>query len=200
MYSISIFIIKGETAPLKPPDLGTIAEDSINADPQGFVKDLKERAGEASPLSQVEASDLTVATVEIVDGEFPQPEPTRMPTSPPTPEDNTDSILVICIVITVGIFVLLGAFLLFRHAERRAAKKRRQKMARVDEKRRREKERVLDKQDMVEWEDLQAVKGEKGSWNKKEKSMKGGTMVYERSPPPAFHGGAAPSPQSLPLQ
>ena len=61
-----IFILIGERPPL-PEDLnlGEVAEDSINRDPVGFVKDLKKRAaGTASAFMEVEADDLTTISFE----------------------------------------------------------------------------------------------------------------------------------------
>mmetsp|Transcript_1022 Transcript_1022/g.2066 ORF Transcript_1022/g.2066 Transcript_1022/m.2066 type:complete len:362 (-) Transcript_1022:104-1189(-) len=180
----------GEGGPAwTPPNLGSIAEDSINRDPEKFVKDLKKRAGTSSRISEVEASDLEIQSFEAVVGETPKRytmAPTPMPISSPPPptipkEDNTDFILRIGIIITSGIIVLLGAFLLFRHGERRAAKLRREKMARLEEK---DKKR-RDKQRKVEWGEAKKHRHAPPT-----DSMAKGTdrygkqMVYGQPPPP----------------
>ena len=131
-------------------NLGAIAEDSINADPEGFVKDLQERAGPTSDFATADADDLAVETFVVADGtDLSQispatRSPTKQPTSAPTivPQNTARNILVICIVITAGIILLLAAYLFFRHGERKAKEKRREKMERKElEKERRRMEK-----------------------------------------------------------
>ena len=132
----------------KRPDLGALTEDSINSDPETFVKDLQARAG---AFASVESDGLAVETFEVPDDvnfdDLADIEivatrtPTRQPTPSPTVESNSN-VLVICIVITAGIIVLLSAFLFFRHGERKASKRRRKKM---EEKERRRMEKKANK-------------------------------------------------------
>ena len=135
-------------------DLGAIAEDSINADPEGFVKDLQERAGPTSDFATADADGLAVETFVVADGADLSEispatrSPTKQPTSAPTivQQNTTRNILVICIVITAGIILLLAAYLFFRHGERKAKEKRREKMERKElekERRRMEKRQKL---------------------------------------------------------
>jgi hypothetical protein len=119
------------------PDLGSLAQDSINRDPEKFVKNIQERAGESSRLQEVEASEIEVQAVELVEGETlerftpsPTPRPTRMPimalaSSQESQEEGNHDILMICVVIVTAIIVVLGAFLVFRYGQRRAARKQR---------------------------------------------------------------------------
>ena len=114
MSYLLIFVPKGEMTPEPYDDLGKIAEDSINRDPEGFVKNVKDRAGKASPLQRAEAADLTVQQVDLVGGDFPQPEPIMIPPPQPTAEDDTTYILMTSIIVTVGVVVILGAYLFLR--------------------------------------------------------------------------------------
>lgn len=139
----------GQTAPPKAPSLGTLAEDSINADPVGFVKDLQERAGASSSLQQIKADDISVEKFEVpddIDLENIQelPRATRKPTQRPTPAPTdvqvknsgsiNDDILFICLLVTGAIIVMLGAYLIFRNGQRQAAKRRRKEAAKRQEK------------------------------------------------------------------
>lgn len=112
-------------------NLGSIAEDSINSDPEAFVKDLKARAGANSPFAAVEADDMAV---KEVDPELLTAAPTRMPTLLPTMKEDDKTDLLIGIIIVSGLIVVLGSFLLYRHGEERAAKKRSKEMDRVQAK------------------------------------------------------------------
>ena len=49
-------------------NLGAIAEDSINMDPEGFVKDLQARAGPTSDFATIVADDIAVETFVVPDG------------------------------------------------------------------------------------------------------------------------------------
>ncbi|EED94297.1 predicted protein [Thalassiosira pseudonana CCMP1335] len=143
-------VITGEYRPIRRPgssgppppasmDLGAIAEDSINRDPDKFVKDLQARAPADSALNQ--AAGVEVQAVEAPPKGAPAVMLTRRPTLSPTEPvvamiiieegEEKSSVLLICIVIVGGTIVLLLAFLLFRHAERKAAKKRRKKLERA---------------------------------------------------------------------
>ena len=101
-------------------NLGAIAEDSINSDPEGFVKDLQERAGPTSDFATADADGLAVETFVVPDGADLSEiapatrNPTKQPTSAPTiVPQNTRGTLVICIVVTAGITAILLAFLCF---------------------------------------------------------------------------------------
>jgi len=142
----------GQRPPPLDIDIGRATEDSINRDPVAFVKDIQERAALTDTVfTGVEPEDIEVraqvfevpADVSILATEEITPSPTKSPTPMPTPlimakeetdeeEKGNDSILIICIVITGGMIVLLGAFLLFRHGERKAAKTRRNKLERQE--------------------------------------------------------------------
>lgn len=120
-YSVSIFPGESTTQSEQSPSLGTLAQDSINRDPDGFVKDLKERAGVSSSLQQLNATDITVETFDLPEFEegeaFPQitKTPTKKPASLPgtvleeqdssnTNEGRKDNILAI-------LAFIIGAFL-----------------------------------------------------------------------------------------
>lgn len=127
-------VIPGETPKPKPRnlDLGAIAQESINRDPEGFVRDLKSRAPPDSALNDVK--ELEIEAVEAPpEGEevvFTK-KPTLQPTSPPFQSviyvDDGNSvektILLACIIATSGMIVILCAFLFFRVASRRAIKR-----------------------------------------------------------------------------
>lgn len=154
---------------METPSLGKISEDSINRDPEPFVKDLKDRAGAQSTLTEVEPTDIAAESFEFTPEEaeaiqagnpIPEntPRRTKAPTQKPTRNaaileadvsaaileaeeanriaeanakaNNNEDYLVIGIVITGGLIVLLGSYLLFRHGQRRAATKRREKFER----------------------------------------------------------------------
>ena len=129
-------------------DLGVIAEDSINADPEGFVRDLKSRAPPESELNEVE--ELVVEAVEAppegVEEVVFTRKPTFQPTSPPFQSvilvDDGNStgktVVLACIILMVGAIFIIGAFLMFRIAGRRAVarhdedtKRRRQRKSRA---------------------------------------------------------------------
>lgn len=218
-------VITGEYRPArrpgeKPPppkkfDLGKVTEDSINRDPQGFVKDLKERSSQSSSFAEVEADDLAVESfyvdpdIDLEDLERVTKTPTQRPTAllaATTLEENSDnsSILVICIVITGGIIALLGAFLLFRHGERRAAKKRREKMARLEEQKER---RRAERRKQAEWEEKNNYR-HAGNAGMNDDHIKGAMvnngpppsqygappMGYGHQPPPNYYAGGTPHP------
>lgn len=109
----------------------------------------KERAGASSSLQQVEATDITVETFDVPELEEGEafPRITKTPTNKPTPlpgavqqqdsnntnEGNKDNILAILASI-IGVFiVVLGGYLVFHKVQRRAARQRREQMARLDE-------------------------------------------------------------------
>lgn len=102
-------------------NLGAIVEDSINMDPEGFVKDLQARAGPTSDFATIAADDIAVETFVVPDGaDLSEIRPaTRNPTKQPTsastivPQNTTRDTLVICIVVTAGITAILLAFLCF---------------------------------------------------------------------------------------
>eukprot|EP00571_Detonula_confervacea_P017820 CAMPEP_0172298686 /NCGR_PEP_ID=MMETSP1058-20130122/1227_1 /TAXON_ID=83371 /ORGANISM="Detonula confervacea, Strain CCMP 353" /LENGTH=673 /DNA_ID=CAMNT_0013007973 /DNA_START=228 /DNA_END=2249 /DNA_ORIENTATION=- len=205
--------------PPKDFDLGEIAEDSINRDPAVFVKDLKERAESAalfgeepSPFADVESSDLKVSSFDVpndIDPEeitaikrFTLP-PTLSPTLAPTvlKENNTDSILVICIVIIGGLIVLLGAFLLFRQGERRAAKTRREKMDRLEEQKLKAKQ---ERRQKAQWEEANMHRhagsrnddAYKDSMMMKGPPQYGNSMGYGQQPPPPNYYAGGPPPHN----
>jgi hypothetical protein len=72
-------------------------------------------------------------TVEVFDPDLLTNSPTRKPTLQPSLplEENNDTNLLIGIIIVSGMIVVLGSFRLFRHGEERAAKKRSERVARV---------------------------------------------------------------------
>ena len=154
-------VITGEYRPptrgqdVQPPDIGELTEESINRDPEAFVKDLQTRASDSSPLQDVR--DLSVESIvvspEALEGDLSEltftRSPTRSPSPPPTiiSEDKTASILLICIVCVSGLIVFLGAFQVFRYGERRAVQKRRKKMERAEMKKQEETEKRLQQMD-----------------------------------------------------
>ena len=111
-------------------DLGVIAEDSINADPAGFVRDLKSRAPPDSELNKVK--EIVVEAVEappegaeeVVFTRKPTPQPTNPPFQNVILVDDGNStgktVVLACIIIMVGTIFIIGAFLFFRIASRRA--------------------------------------------------------------------------------
>ena len=62
-------ITTGERPEPKELNLGSIAEDSINSDPESFIKDLQERAGPTSEFASVESDAVGAETFEIAEGE-----------------------------------------------------------------------------------------------------------------------------------
>ncbi|KAL9187215.1 hypothetical protein ACHAXT_001318 [Thalassiosira profunda] len=116
----------GEAAPPhEAPDLGAMTETHINGDPELFARDLNDRAAEASPLAEVEASNMQVQSIVVVEDE-PLPERfTKAPT--PTPGiaqalsaagDGDDVTNVVGIVVGVSCAVavallLLGVYLFY---------------------------------------------------------------------------------------
>jgi hypothetical protein len=122
----------------KPPDMGPVVEDSINADATKFTKELKDR--NANPLleqatePQVEARTLDIDELEkFNNGAFEVS--IRVPSPSPTepPQDKFKTAILIVILIVSGIMVVLAAFLMFKHAERRAIESRRKKMEKISE-------------------------------------------------------------------
>eukprot|EP00580_Thalassiosira_gravida_P013035 CAMPEP_0201649470 /NCGR_PEP_ID=MMETSP0493-20130528/39404_1 /ASSEMBLY_ACC=CAM_ASM_000838 /TAXON_ID=420259 /ORGANISM="Thalassiosira gravida, Strain GMp14c1" /LENGTH=322 /DNA_ID=CAMNT_0048125347 /DNA_START=123 /DNA_END=1088 /DNA_ORIENTATION=- len=214
-------VITGEYSPpfrpgqdrpvVKPPvDIGELTEDSINRDPVGFVKDIQERAAtsetSSSKLAKIEESDIIVQSFEVkVEDAFDTadgitvPRFTLQPTPAPTTEDKTESILTICIIATAGLIVLLSAFLLFRHGERRAAKQRREKLEQLEDKKAKAK---WDKQRRAEKERAKMVMS---SVNPNISMAKGSPPQYGNPPgyrhhpppppPPNYYGGGS-QPQS----
>lgn len=94
-----------------------------------------------------EATGVEVEAVEVEEGEPPPEKPRKPnPNPPPAPVtieedgDGNESTLLIGIVVVVGLIVLLGAFLLYRHGERRAITNRRRKMEELED--RKEKARL----------------------------------------------------------
>lgn len=151
------------------------------------MKDLQERAGQASSLQEVKASDIEVQAVEVEPGE-PIERITKKPTPMPTPqptflkEDNTTQILTICIVITSGLIVLLGAFILFRRGQRRAAKKQREKM----EKKARQRELARRERHMEgQWDDFNKSRQAGG------REPHGEKMTSGYPPPPNYYPSRA---------
>ncbi|KAL9180301.1 hypothetical protein ACHAXT_008271 [Thalassiosira profunda] len=175
--------------PREPPNLGELTEESINRDPEAFVKDLQERAGEASPLQEVDPADVSAAAVDIPEGVDPAdiaftPQPTPRPTPAPTIlEEDNNSILVILIVVVAGLIVVLGAFLLYKHGERRAAKARREKVARLED------EKAMIRMERKQEAALRAsIEKELRASLEKEQWAKGATYAH---PPPQMHGAHA---------
>ena len=66
---MELVITTGERPEPKELNLGSIAEDSINSDPESFVKDLQERAGPTSEFASVESDAVGAETFEIAEGE-----------------------------------------------------------------------------------------------------------------------------------
>lgn len=194
------------------PDLGEITEDSINRDPAPFVRDLKDRAGR---FSEVDEDGVKAQSFEVRD-DFNVEEhagtigkitlvPTTTPTSSPTTSaDNknkrTRGVLIICIVVTSGIIFLLGAFLIFRYGERRAAQQRREKMAELEEKKAKAR---LDKQRKAEAEKANRERWREEMRGKQRPPHPGGPLakgpppygtppVYGYPPPPSYYPGGPP--------
>ena len=173
-YNFFAFNIEGRKCDNKPDyDLGSLAEDSINRDTRGFVKTLMDRAKESStssPFAELNEDDLAVESFEVLvtdNGEIELPDIiTRTPTQAPTPPPPDQKVLLMCIVVTSGLIVILGAFVLFRYAERRANEARRKKIAR------REKEKEIQR-----WETQQRL-----AWEQEYKQFMG--MAVKNAPPP----------------
>lgn len=72
-------VTTGERPEPKELNLGSIAEDSINSDPESFVKDLQERAGPTSEFASVESDAVGAETFEIAEGETVTGSVTRSP-------------------------------------------------------------------------------------------------------------------------
>ena len=124
----------GEAPQPKPRnlDLGSIAEDSINRDPENFIRDLKDRAPASSSLNDVQSLEVQAVEAppegaEIVFTWKPTEQPTYPPVASVIREDNganeKKSLLLSFIIATTGIILILGSFLLFRYAGRRAIKR-----------------------------------------------------------------------------
>ena len=177
----------------KPPDLGPVVEDSINADAAKFTKELKARS--ANPLlEQATEPEVKARTLdndelekfqndafEVTIRAFPSPSPTA------PPQDNMKTALLIVILIVSGVMVVLASFLLFRHAERRAVENRRKKM----EMKHTSEQRVSTlKEDTLkqEWEKENKMRMASNSWQK---------MKNESDYPP-YYGGDPPEHQQHP--
>lgn len=150
----------GEVQQPKPRnlDLGSIAEESINRDPEkNFIRDLKDRAPASSSLNDVQslvvqAVDAPPKGAEIVFTWKPTEQPTNPPVASLITEDNgtseKKSLLLSFIIATTGIILILASFLLFRYAGRRAIKRHEFEA----ERRRRNKGRAMTLGDAhVEW-------------------------------------------------
>jgi hypothetical protein len=176
----------------KPPDLGPIVEDSINADAAKFTKELKARS--ANPLlEQAQEPEVKARTLdndelekfkndafEVTIRAVPSPSPTA------PPQDNMKKALLIVILIVSGVMVVLASFLLFRHAERRAVDNRRRKMEMKyisDQRESTSKEETLKQ----EWEKENSMRMASNSWQK---------MKNENDYP--YYGGPPPQHQQYP--
>eukprot|EP00581_Thalassiosira_minuscula_P010578 CAMPEP_0183711732 /NCGR_PEP_ID=MMETSP0737-20130205/7155_1 /TAXON_ID=385413 /ORGANISM="Thalassiosira miniscula, Strain CCMP1093" /LENGTH=698 /DNA_ID=CAMNT_0025940299 /DNA_START=157 /DNA_END=2253 /DNA_ORIENTATION=+ len=190
---------KGEKRPeQRVPDIGAVAEDSINRDRKGFVRDLKQRAEvSTNAFEQVTEDDLApVVSITIDDEEAttftraPTPRPTPSPTT--QKEDSTDTVILICIIVVSGIIFLLGVYLFFRHAERRARRERARKMERLKvekEMKRRDRERREERtMDQLQSNPIDSmVKGPPHYGNPN-------SGIYGHPPPPPsnYYAGSAP--------
>lgn len=160
----------------EPLDMGKLVEDSINADKTKFTKELKDRSPnpllaaaeepevEARTLDPMELEKFNDNTLELTSRPIPSPSPT------PPPPDLTRTVLLILIIVISGIMVVLGAFLLFKYAERRAMESRRRAMEHANEK---QVSPVEEETLGMEWE--------------KEKKMEKKQVDY-----PSYYGGPAP--------
>ena len=173
----------------KPPDLGPIVEDSINADAAKFTKELKARSNNPL-LEQAQEPEVKARTLdndelekfknddfEVTIRAIPSPSPTE------PPQDNMKTALLIVILIVSGVMVVLASFLLFRHAERRAVDNRRRKMEMKyisDQRESTSKEETLKQ----EWEKENSMRMASNSWQK---------MKNENDYP--YYGGPPPQPQ-----
>jgi len=170
----------------KPPDMGPLVEDSINADATKFTKELKDRSSnpllEAATEPQVQAKTLDSDSLEKFNNNafevtvraFPSPSPTA------PPQDTMKTALLIVILIVSGVMVVLAAFLMFKHAERRAIESRRRKMERISE----QKVSALEEKHMkLEWEKENQIR--MASNNKQRLSD---YPPYYGGPPPQHQG------------
>jgi len=132
------------TASSSLPDLGDVAESSINRNPDTFLRELESRtppgssalSGVTGVIATKAGGDATSpvpgAVPPLVETRMPTPSPTDVPTAmtPMEANDSKDTILLICIIVTGGIMVLLASLLFFRHAERKAVQNRKKRMER----------------------------------------------------------------------
>lgn len=136
----------------KSLDLGTIAEDSINRDPDKFVRDLKDRAPPTSSLNEVQTLNIEAvdAPLEGEEAVFTR-KPTPQPTSPPfesvilqeSDKSTEKTILLACIVATTAVIIILASFLMFRFAGRRAVRRHDEEMKRRQRKIERARQRRM---------------------------------------------------------
>mmetsp|Transcript_1199 Transcript_1199/g.1639 ORF Transcript_1199/g.1639 Transcript_1199/m.1639 type:complete len:596 (-) Transcript_1199:48-1835(-) len=186
----------------KPPDLGSVVEDSINADAAKFTKDLKARS--ASPLLQqamepkVEARTLDEDELVEFKEEPDAFEVAVIAISSPSPSteqssDKAKTALLIVILIVVGVMVVLAAFLLFRHAERRAVENRREKMERISEQRVSELKEDTMKQ---QWEKENNMRMASKSRKQTKNQGQGDYPPYYRGAPPQHQEYAYPHTQA----
>ncbi|KAL7462584.1 hypothetical protein ACHAXS_002965 [Conticribra weissflogii] len=150
------------------PDLGAVAEQSINRNTDTFLAELQSR----TPPDSGFLTAVTGVTAAKLDGDDSPPlgqgfarYPTRSPTEVPTTitttttktsaevTDRKDTILLIGIIVSSGIMVLLASLLFFRHAERKAVENRRKRMEKKRyEERMMEMEMEMEKRNRV-WEE-----------------------------------------------
>ena len=159
--------------PLKPEprqmDLGVMAEDSINRDPDQFVRDLKERAPPNSSLNEVTSIEVEAmeAPPEGKEVTFTR-SPTEQPTFPPgTAQIQAEesgggekAILLACIVAITGIIMIVSAFLAFRMAGRRALARKEEEMELRKRRRQRERARQAQRRQQGESEFEEDAHGE----------------------------------------
>lgn len=172
-------------------DMGSIVEDSINADKTKFTKDLKARS--SNPLLE-QAMEPEVTATTLDDNELDQFNNNSLqltsrpiPSPTPPPQDKTKAVLLILIIIISGVMVVLGAFLLFRHAERRAIESRRKKMDRMYEQREPavEAENLKQEWEKQEWEKEINMRKASNSWQSAKKQSE--YPPYYGGPPPSQH-------------
>lgn len=145
-------------------DLGKVAEDSINRDPEAFVRELKNRAPPDSSLNEVQSLEVEAAEAppegqEAVFTKKPTPQPTNPPFQSVILEESSSStektILLACIIATAGIVVILASFLMFRFVSRRAVRRYDEELERRERKREQARRRRMKKYNEahVEWAD-----------------------------------------------
>jgi len=175
----------------KPPDLGSVVEDSINADAAEFTKELKDRIPNNPLLQQAMEPQVKARTLDEDDLEkfendafevtvIAIPSPSLTETS--SDKTKVKTALLIVILIVSGVMALLAAFLLFRHAERRAVENRRKKMERTSEQRLSELKEDTMKQ---QWEKENSMRMASNIWKQKK----------NQSDYPPHLGGAPPQHQ-----
>ena len=170
----------------KPPDMGKVVEDSINADATQFTKELKARSPNpllvqaTEPIVKAESLDadqlekFNAGAFEVTIIAYPSP-------SPIPAQDKVKTALLIVILIVSGVMVVLAAFLLFKHAERRAIESRRKKMERISEHRVSAFEEETMKQ---EWEKENNMRMATNSWQEQEGKKQKQIDYYYGGPPP----------------